>query len=189
MTKISMSLTLSVVLASTYSGAGHTAKIPSGILAPFDITLASQAGKWQGELYYLDYLSDERYSIPMRINAELSPDGVTLIRHITFTDPSNEVHAVNVMTFDEEANELVESYFRQHSGELFRYQIDNYKFVDPHQWHINFSHQGVDDERPAKIIHRIEMSGKKLSSEKHVCYQSQPNNCFLRNGSKLTLIE
>ena len=36
--------------------------------------LASAAGDWEGELYYLDYQSGQRFGIPMRVEIEATPD-------------------------------------------------------------------------------------------------------------------
>ena len=90
---------------------------------PLPSLLEESVGTWEGELYYLDYQSGQRFGIPMRVHAEMTPDGATLVRRLTFTDPGNLVHAVNLVTIDSDSGELVEAYFREGRAELLRYEF------------------------------------------------------------------
>ena len=47
-----------------------------------EAVLAASVGEWDGQLYYLDYQSGERFGIPMRVSASVTPDGVTLKRGV-----------------------------------------------------------------------------------------------------------
>ena len=42
---------------------------------PVASIFAASTGAWEGELYYLDYQSNQRFGIPMRVEAETTPDG------------------------------------------------------------------------------------------------------------------
>ncbi len=151
--------------------------------------LAASVGEWEGELYYLDYQSGERFGIPMRVSASVTPDGATLTRHVTFTDPGVLVHAVNLTTIDRDTGELVEAYFREGRGELLRYDIVYAAYAGPEEWRVIYEQDGVDDDRPARIRHTIERRGASLDSKKEVSFDESAGEFFLRNGSELTLVE
>lgn len=120
-----------------------------------NVVLGASTGNWHGELYYLDYQSNQRFGIPMKIEAEMTPDGATLIRRMTYTDPGVQVYAVNLVTVDRDTGELVESYFRQGKGEYFRYEIEEVQFEDDQNWQLVYSHRGTDDDRPARLRHTL----------------------------------
>jgi hypothetical protein len=155
---------------------------------PVASIFAASTGAWEGELYYLDYQSNQRFGIPMRVEAETTPDGVTLIRRLTFTDPGVLVHAVNLITVDRDTGELVESYFREGKGQLFRYTIDSVRFDDIENWELVYSEEGVDDDKPAQLRHTLKREGNTLSGSKEVRFLDD-DEFFLRNGTELTLQE
>ena len=162
--------------------------IPSLVLADAASVLRSSTGAWEGELYYLDYQSGQRFGIPMRIDAELTPDGVTLIRRLTFTDPGNLVHAVNLSTIDRDTGELVEAYFREGRGEMNRYEIVSAGFSDEVNWELVYEQDGIDDDRPARIRHTIARDGNSMTSSKEVRFlHDEEGEFFLRNGTELVL--
>lgn len=148
----------------------------------------ASAGAWEGELYYLDYQSGQRFGIPMRIDAELTPDGVTLIRRLTFTDPGNLVHAVNLSTVDRDTGELVEAYFREGRGEMMRYEIVRTDFSNQANWELVYEHDGTDDGRAARIRHTISRDGDNMTSRKEVRFLDEKSEFFLRNGTELELV-
>ena len=156
--------------------------------SPAHPVFSAATGTWEGELYYLDYQSNQRFGIPMRVDAEVTPDGVTLIRRLTFTDPGVLVHAVNLLTVDRDSGELVESYFRQGKGELFRYELDAVNFEDEEHWELVYSEEGIDDGKPAQLRHTLKRNGDMLTSTKEVRFLDG-EEFFLRNGSELTLQE
>ena len=151
--------------------------------------LASTSGTWEGELFYLDYQSGRRFGIPMRIDAEVTPDNATLLRRITYTDPGNKVYAVNLVTIDSETGELVEAYFRDGGAEQLRYDVTKYVLNSPTHWEVTYEHDGTDDGRPARIRHRLTRDGNRLTSEKAVRFADDSESTyFLRNGTDLTLV-
>ena len=79
--------------------------------------LRTATGSWGGELYYFDYQSGERISIPMQAMIETTPDGATVIRRMVWTDPDKFVHAIVLTTIDRDTGELVEAFFRDGKGE------------------------------------------------------------------------
>jgi len=164
--------------------------LPSLVQAdePAASVLGASTGAWEGELYYLDYQSGQRFGIPMRIDAELMPDGATLIRRLTFTDPGNLVHAVNLSTVDRDTGELVEAYFREGRGEMNRYEIVRTDFSDEANWELVYEQDGVDDDRPARIRHTITRDGISMTSSKEVRFLDDEGDFFLRNGTELEVV-
>ena len=164
--------------------------VPSLTQADDDLSpiLAGSTGSWNGQLYYLDYQSGRRFGIPMRVDAELTPDGATMIRNLTFTDPGNLVHAVNLVTVDRDSGELVEAYFRQGKGEMLRYEIVDARYGGEREWQLVYEQDGTDDDRPARIRHTIERKGNELNSTKEVRFLDD-DEYFLRNGTELTLVD
>lgn len=150
--------------------------------------LAASSGAWEGELYYLDYQSGQRFGIPMRVDAELTPDGATLVRRLTFTDPGNLVHAVNLSTIDRDTGELVEAYFREGRGEMNRFDIVEIDFTDEAEWEFVYEQDGTDDDRAARIRHTVSRDGNKMSSSKAVRFLDDEGEYFVRNGTELELV-
>jgi len=150
--------------------------------------LEASTGAWEGELYYLDYQSGQRFGIPMRIDAELTPDGATLVRRLTFTDPGNLVHAVSLSTIDRDTGELVEAYFREGKGETNRYEVVNTDFSGGAIWELVYEHDGIDGDRPARIRHTITRDGNSMTSSKEVRFLDEEDEFFLRNGTELELV-
>ena len=151
--------------------------------------IASSTGEWEGELYYLDYQSGERFSIPMRVVAEMTPDNATLVRKLTFTDPANLVYAVNTVTVEQDSGDLVESYFRDRQGQLLRYQIVDAAFSGEKNWQIVYEQDGIDDGRPARIRQTVKRDGDRISSRKEVRFLDADEEYFLRNGNELRLAD
>lgn len=163
--------------------------IPTVLLADEHMhsILKASTGEWEGELYYLDYQSGQRFGIPMRVDAELTPDGATLVRRLTFTDPGTLVHAVNLSTIDRDTGELVEAYFREGKGEMNRYEIVEIDFTDGAEWELVYEQDGTDDERPARIRHTLSRDGNSMTSSKAVRFLDEDGEYFLRNGTELEL--
>ncbi|WP_394173349.1 hypothetical protein [Thalassotalea litorea] len=152
--------------------------------------LHQTTGKWRGELYYLDYQSGQRFSIPMTVEASLSADQETLIRQVTFTDPENLVYATQLLTLNEQENRLAEAYFKDNQGESLNYDITKIQISDAQHWRVEFQNETLDDERSALVLHYLERKGNKLYSQKKVKYLDEFDGKFIvRNGSKLTLME
>ena len=150
----------------------------------------STVGSWEGELYYLDYQSGQRFSIPMQAGIESTPDGATLIRRLTWTDPGNLVHAVVLSTIDRNTGELVEAYFRNGKAEYLRYEVTSADIESDTKWSIRFEQDGTDDNRPARIRITAERNGNLLTSSKSVRFlDDDSGEYFERNGSELKLVE
>ena len=149
--------------------------------------LRASAGAWSGELYYLDYQSGQRVAIPMEVEAELTPDGSTLIRRLTFTDPGQLVHAVSLTTIDVETGELVEAYFREGTAESLRYTVEKQRINSLTNWQIVYEHDGTDGGRPARIRHTMTRDGNEMKSTKEVRFLDGDAKFFLRNGTDLVL--
>ena len=152
--------------------------------------LASAAGDWEGELYYLDYQSGQRFGIPMRAEIEATPDAATVIRRLTWTDPGNLVYAVLLTTVDRDTGELVEAFFRDGKGEYMRYDVSGARIESATKWQVVYEHDGTDAGRPARIRHAIERDGNLMTSKKSVRFlDGDDGEFFERNGSELRLTE
>ncbi len=152
--------------------------------------LKSTIGSWEGELYYLDYQSGQRFGIPMRAEVEATPDGATLIRNLTWTDPGNLVYAVVLSTIDRDTGELVEAYFRNGKAEYLRYDMARANIESTTKWKIEFEQDGTDANRPARIRITTERDGSRLTGKKSVRFLDDPDGEFFeRNGSDLRLVE
>ena len=152
--------------------------------------LRTATGSWGGELYYFDYQSGERISIPMQAMIETTPDGATVIRRMVWTDPDKFVHAIVLTTIDRDTGELVEAFFRDGKGEYTRYELASMEFDSATEWTIEFEHDGTDDDRPARIRHTTQRDGDQMTSVKSVRFLDDAGgDYFERNGSELRLIE
>ena len=155
--------------------------------------LVGTTGEWEGSLYYLDYLdyqSGDRFSIPMRAMIEATPEGKTILRRLTWTDPGNLVHAVQLVTFDRDTGEYVEAYFREGTAEYLRYEVVEVDVVSDSSWLIIYEHDGLDDDRPSRIRHTLERNDDLLTSKKSVRFlDSDDAAYFERNGSELKMVE
>ena len=167
-----------VLLIPVYSSADE---------APAAALLTALAGTWKGQLYYVDYGSGQRSSIPLSVMAEVTPDGVTLIRRQTFTDPGRRVHAVSLTSFDTNTGDLIESYFREGSGELNRYRVSRIERTASGEWFLDYEETGRDDNRPAQIRHQLKLDGNTLNSTKSVRFieDGEAAVFLLRNGTTL----
>ncbi len=152
--------------------------------------LAAATGDWEGELYYLDYQSGQRFSIPMRAEIEATPDAATVIRRLTWTDPDNMVYAVQLTTVDRDTGELVEAFFRDGKGEYMRYEVSGASIASATNWQVVYEHDGTDAGRPARIRHTVERDGDLMTSKKSVRFLDDDDGEFFeRNGSELRLVE
>lgn len=152
--------------------------------------LASAAGDWEGELYYLDYQSGQRFGIPMRAEIEETPDGATVIRRLTWTDPGNLVYAVLLTTIDRDTGELVEAFFRDGKGEYMRYDVSSATIESATKWQVVYEQDWIDADRPARIRHTVERDGDLMTSKKSVRFlDGDDGEFFVRNGSELRLVD
>ena len=150
--------------------------------------LESATGIWKGELYYLDYQSGQRFGIPMKIEASVTPDGATLVRQLTFTDPGNLVHAISLTTVDRDSGDLVEAYFREGKGEFSQATVTEMAFESETEWMLVYMQDGIDDNKPAVIRNTLRRDGNALTSSKEVRFAGE-TEFFLRNGFEVELTE
>ncbi|MEM7219700.1 MAG: hypothetical protein AAF515_15130 [Pseudomonadota bacterium] len=152
--------------------------------------LVGTAGKWAGSLYYLDYQSGQRFAIPMEANIAATPDGATVVKRLTWTDPGNLVYAVELTTIDRDTGELVQAFFRDNNGEHMRYVLTDITIESADKWQLVYEHNGTDDDRPARIRHTLTRESGLLISKKSVRFlDDEDDKFFERNGSELRLIE
>ncbi len=151
--------------------------------------LAATEGHWEGELYYLDYQSGQRFSIPMTADIESTPDEATVIRRLTWTDPGNLVHAIVLSSIDRDSGELIEAFFREGRGEFMRYEITSVNVDSNSKWVFTFENDGTDDSRPARVRHVVKRDGELMTSRKTVRFlDDDSSQYFERNGSELRLL-
>ena len=145
---------------------------------------------WVGGRVTLLFGALQRFSIPMRAEAETSPDGATVIHRLTWTDPGNLVHAVSLSTIDRDTGELVEAFFREGKAEFVRYEVTLAEIESSVNWKIEFEHDGTDGNRPARIRIATQRDGDLLTSSKLVRFlDDDSSEYFERNGSELRLVE
>ena len=169
-------LTTLALLLSCLSAQAESATAPPSILE-------AMTGEWEGQLYYLDYQSGQRFGIPLAVRARLSPDGVTLTREMTYTDPGVLVHAVSLSTFDRDSGEWLEAYFREGRGEVSRQAVTQ-KEQTVDGWTLTTSTTGQDDNRTATIEQRWVVTANRIVSEKWVRYEGE-EAFILRNSTEL----
>ena len=144
-------------------------------------------GNWEGDLYYVDYQSGKRFGIPMSQTVRATPDGHTLIRETTWTDPGRLVHAVSLMTIDADTGELIESFYREGSAETFRYQIKESHFESMDQWQLVYQNEGLENGQPALIIQTVTRSKGQITTEKKVRVVGE-EAFIMRNSSSMKLV-
>jgi hypothetical protein len=69
---------------------------------PLDRLLLSTAGRWQGELQYRDYQSNQWQGLPVTVSVVAQPDGVTLVRTAAYDDgpATGTVHITTLSHLD-----------------------------------------------------------------------------------------
>mgnify|MGYP001821435668 CR=1 FL=1 len=149
--------------------------------------LAASVGNWDGSLYYMDYQSGQRVNIPLRVEAEMTPDGATLIQNAIFMDPGRLVYAVGLSTIDRDSGELIEASFREGKGESFRSRVSEVSYLTAEQWRIVVVREGPDGNRQAEIRQTVERSGDSMNSKREVRYLDEDSSFQLRNGIDLKL--
>ncbi len=161
----------------------------------FDRIRTDMAGTWEGELQYLDYQAGERFGIPMRVEAELLPDGVTVFRKTTFTDPGNLVHVSSLTSYAIEG--IFEAYFRDRKGEFYEYQLDRIELRGPEHGvpeetrGLVMSREGTDDDRPAAVRISLFQTAGTQTVLKEVRYldEGEQAQWFERNRTVLRRID
>lgn len=186
-----------VMLLASLPLVGSAQSPAAGNLPTLQEIRAQMAGNWEGELLYLDYQSGQRFGIPMRVEAELMPDGLTVFRKTTFTDPGNLVHVSSLTSYAIEG--IFEAYFRNRKGEFYEYQLERMEFLEPmpsgrrtEDWAIVISRQGTDDDRPAEIQIRISQAGDTQTAVKEVRFleNGQPSGDWVeRNRTVLSRVD
>lgn len=151
--------------------------------------LVATKGHWEGELYYLDYQSGQRFSIPMTSYIESTPDEATVINRVTWTDPGNLVHAVALSSIDRDTGELIEAFFRDGRGEFFRSEVTSIDIESDSKWVFTFESDGTDDNRPARIRNEVVRDGEFMTSKKTVRFLDDDSSAYVeRNGTELRLV-
>ena len=126
----------------------------------------------------------------MSIEIEATPDGATVIRRLTWTDPGNLVYAVLLSTIDRDTGELVEAFFREGKGEYMRYHVSAVTAESAIRWRVVYEHDGTDAGRPARIQHTIERDGDLMTTKKSVRFLDGDHSKFFeRNGSELRSVK
>ncbi|MEM9103543.1 MAG: hypothetical protein AAGB12_14615 [Pseudomonadota bacterium] len=149
----------------------------------FEKIMVSLQGQWQGELYYLDYQTQQRFSIPYVTKIRMTPDRKTLIRENTFTDPGKKVYTMEMTAMDVTDKIFEEAYFRDGKGEFFQYTLDSVDFVNDKDWQMRYSHKSTDDNRPAQIRFSVTRKNNTIESQKSIKFLDKKNQeYFVRNG-------
>jgi hypothetical protein len=82
---------------------------------PIGEALAATTGNWVGQLEYRDYQSNQWFGLPVKINIQAQPDGVTTVRTAQYDDgpQTGLVWITTVQQVDEAAKTLIYAIMRK----------------------------------------------------------------------------
>ena len=147
----------------------------------------STAGKWEGELQYLDYQSNDWQGIPMQKHVEAIGDGVTIIERATFDDGPKvgNVYISSISILAKDGVTETGSSFRagrtpvMGTVSLRLVAPEDGGAIDANHWTLLSETDGTDDERPARIRNIISMKGDVMTSLKEVDFTDDDNDVWL----------
>jgi hypothetical protein len=154
---------------------------------------ASLAGRWEGQLEYLDYSANKWFGIPVTTLVEDQGDGATLIRKSDFDDGPKvgNVRITSVELFDAAKNEVTIGAFRKgRETELMVYTV-RFEGVpkDATHWTMVEEAKARDDDRPARLRLTTVRDGAKLQTLKQVDFLDDNLVKWMsRNRTTLSLV-
>ena len=166
-------------------GTVHAAEPPS------PATLAAGlAGRWSGALGYRDYQSNKLEELPVATEIRALPDGVTVLRVLTFDDgpKTGAVIITTASLFAPAAGTVTEASLRK--GRPVETSTDRVMvaaYADPTHWALRYEQDGTDDDKPAKLRVTETRTGDTLLSVKEVLPASATDGVWrFRNQTRLT---
>lgn len=119
-------------------------------------------GRWAGELEYLDYSDNETLvTLPTRLEAAVAEDGRGLDLSYFFEEPNGRIVEGSDRFFETEEG----VYFGDTWVVLERESDPSREAL-----RLVLARDGMDDDRPARIITTLERSGSRLTITKNVEY-------------------
>jgi hypothetical protein len=154
---------------------------------------AGLAGRWQGQLEYLDYSQNKWFGIPVATLIEDQGDGATMIRKSDFDDGPTvgNVRITTVELFDPVKKIVTAGTFRKgRAAELASYVV---RFdgvpADATHWTFIEETDSRDDNRPARLRLTTVRNGDSLQTLKQVDFKDDKKTEWLsRNRTRLTRI-
>ena len=152
---------------------------------------ASMAGKWTGQLEYLDYTADQWFGIPVTTTIEDQGDGATIIRRSNFDD-GPKVGMVRITTIellDPASSTIVSATFRKgRSAELTTYTagIDG-SSKDATHWTMIEETKSKDDNRPAMVRLTTVRNGDRVQTLKEVDFLDDTKSQWMKRN-RVTLV-
>ncbi len=150
---------------------------------------ASMAGAWKGELQYLDYQSGEWQGIPVTVTVTLEGDGNTLSRRAAFDDGPKvgNVYITSLSMLGPDGMTEYSTAFRAgRTPDLGSETLTLASATDAAHWTMLATHDGEDDDRPARIRETTTRDGAKMITLKEVDFLDEPGEqWFSRNRTVL----
>lgn len=137
--------------------------------APVDTAsaIATLEGDWEGQLEYRDYQSDQLQAIPMVVEFESVPDGITFIQRAAFSDPGFQVYITSLLSVGEDRVTQANSRAGR-EPESYELGARISEAVAMDDWSLTFTRIGLDDNRPASIRETMQRDGTQLTITKEV---------------------
>lgn len=150
---------------------------------------ASMAGAWKGELQYLDYQSGEWQGIPVTVTVTLEGDGNTLSRRAAFDD-GPKVGNVTITSLSmlgpDGTTEYSTAFRAGRTPDLGSDTLTLTAATDAAHWTMLATHDGEDDDRPARIRETTTRDGVKMITLKEVDFLDDTGEqWFSRNRTVL----
>ena len=166
------------------------------IAAPVDLVAAraSLAGRWTGQLEYLDYGANKWFGLPVTTTIEDQGDGATTIRKADFDDGPKvgNVRITTIELFDAAKSTLTSGTFRKgRNAELTTYtaRMDGVP-PDTTHWTMIEEAKGTDDDRPALLRLTTVRTGDSLETLKQVDFLDDAKAEWItRNRTRLTRVK
>ncbi len=182
---------LAAVLLAALAAATPT--LPAAAQEASAVTLqqarTSITGRWSGQLQYLDYSSGKWEGIPVAVTVTLEGDGNTLVRRAQFDDGPRvgNVYITSLAMLDKDgATEYSTGFRAGRTPELSTYTLALAAATDAEHWTILATHEGTDDDRPARIRETTTRDGASLVTLKEVDFLDEPGEqWFSRNRTVL----
>lgn len=165
------------------------AQLPPQAVTPTSIRAAT-AGSWTGKLEYRDYQTDRWFGLPVQVSIEIMRDGLTIIRHADFDDgpKTGIVTITSIALLDPATNRETSASFRKGRGtelDTATLRLTRAEALD--RWTLEETHDGKDDDRPARIRETTQRDGATMVTLKEVDFLDDTGEAWLtRNRTTLT---
>lgn len=160
------------------------------------LVLDSLEGSWDGELFYRDYGSDQRVSIPMRVTQKSIEGDLAAVRFLEFVDPGRVIRNAELLRFtagDKPGLTTAPMDAGETGGEAERWSVQSLRVEGPASWQAVFVGSGTDNGRP--VLKRLSQSldGNTMRQTNEIDYTDDEGdtgeagtNYEYRNSARVT---